>query len=121
MESVSNSRQAETTRIHTLRQRANESAEVICLLELSLAHFDNVLQILAHLVEQLAANRPFASEEAIERVLVLGRLRWEGVELLGQESKPFLAAFKQRPHPRRLLSTLRFGSSRCSNLIIIIR
>ena len=68
--------------IRTLRQRGHQGAEMVRLLELALADLDDVGQVLADLYEQLAADAAFAEEETIQRVLMLGALLLQGLEVL---------------------------------------
>ena len=55
---------------------------MVRLLEFALTDLDDVGQVLADLYKQLAADAAFAEEEAIQRVLVLGALLLQGVEVL---------------------------------------
>jgi hypothetical protein len=67
---------------HTLRERGDESAQVVRLLERALTDLDDVAEIPAHLAEKLVPDGALTVEQAVERVLiVVGRLG-QSTELL---------------------------------------
>ena len=55
---------------------------MVRLLELALADKNDICQVLAHRAKELRTNRPLASEQTEERVLIVARLLLKRIEIL---------------------------------------
>lgn len=55
---------------------------MVGLFEFTLANFDDVRQILLHLIEQLPANVAFTMEQPVQRILVISSLFLKAREVL---------------------------------------